>query len=99
MASMTEQQFKKELVDNLRLSHLAPARQEKIVELLLDIIASKVNMAVWSKLSQENREQLAHVSTGKALEIFQAAVHDFPELVETVTRQTVADLRAKGVLI
>ncbi|MBX4200570.1 hypothetical protein KW786_00390 [Candidatus Parcubacteria bacterium] len=98
MKGTINDQAKEAVVRALNLSHLTDSEQEKIVTIILDIIAAKVNMAVWSQLSDEEKEKVAKIaksSPERTLEHLGHTVKGFPKLVEDATRQTIESFNEK----
>ena len=65
----------------------------------MDSVAAKVNLAVWEKLSAEDKKALEKVLVSskneKVLDFMNSKVKDFSRLVEDVTRQVMTDFRKK----
>lgn len=86
------------IADSLSLAHLKKAEQDKIIFALMDVVSSKINMAVWGKLSEEKREGLKKAIKSGAREVLNyisSSVENFSELVENITRETISDFKKK----
>ncbi len=98
MKETMNHQIKEAVVNALNIGHLSEGEQEKIVTIILDIVAAKVNMAVWSHLSDEEKEKVAKIaksSPERTLEHLSHTVKTFPKLLEDATRQTIESFNEK----
>ena len=94
----TDPDLHQAVVRALSLGHLTSSEQEKIVTIILDIVAEKVNMAAWSHLSDEEKEKVAKIaksSPERTLEYLNHTVKDFPKLIEDAMRQTIESFNEK----
>jgi len=83
------------IINSLGLSGLTKIQQNKIVSLFAEIISSKINVAVWHKLSPENKNELKSLRGKKKLDYIASDIKDFSKLVEDVTRETIRDFKQK----
>jgi hypothetical protein len=93
-----DQQIKAAVVSSLNLGHLPSDQQDKIVEMIVDVIGTKVNLAAWSRLSDEEKEKVGKIaksSPERTVEHLSHTIPNFYKLVEDATRQTLENFKEK----
>lgn len=89
-----DKEFRKNIAEKLGLSYLTENQQNKLIFMFMDIVASKINVAIWDRLSKDNKNQLKKMSSKKALNLVHSQIKDLPQLVEAITRQVANEFRA-----
>ena len=81
----------------LNLSSLTSAQQEKVISMLMSAVAIKVEMLLWERLSEDEREELKKTKLeGKELEDYMVdKIPNVAGLIEEITRKTVTDFKRK----
>ena len=99
MKKVSRASAKNYIARGLHISHLTKAQQEKIVAMLMESVAARMNVAIWSNFSDveknELKKMLQKASEKKVLDYISSRVNNFSGLTEDITRQTIADFRKR----
>lgn len=90
---------KQKIVKSLEIEHLTPSQQDKIISMVSENVSAKIDMIIWNKFIQEEKQELYKISrkgdNKKILKYLTRKIGNFSQLVEDITRETIEDFKSK----
>jgi len=92
-----QKQVKQRIAGSLNLSEFSDSQQDKIVSGLLDNISDRINIAIYDKLTEEDRQKLQKISKTKdedaILNFLRVKIKNLHLLADEITMDTVEEFK------
>ena len=97
METNSQEKIKQQIIKEVDMSGIADSQKNEIVSQLLDDILLKINIAVFDRLQEEDRENIANLleSDDKSgiMDFLESKIEDLPELAEGVVKETIEEFK------
>ena len=95
MPVFNEKKAKQKIAESLDLLGFTNSQQNKIISGLLDNISARINIAIYDKLTEEDRQKLQKISRTKKkdaiLNYLKPKIRNLHLLVDEITRETIEE--------
>ncbi len=95
MPVFNEKEAKQKIAESLNLLGFTDSQQNKIISGLLDNISARINIAIYDKLTEEDRQKLQKISRAKEkdaiLNYIKSKIRNLRLLVYEITRETIEE--------
>lgn len=95
MPVFNEKKAKQKIAESLNLSGFTNSQQNKIISGLLDNISTRINIVIYDKLTEEDRQKLQKISRTKekdvVLNFLKSKIRNLHLSVDEITRETIEE--------